>query len=412
TAAAKPSGIHKPKTIFIPWMGDQSHGMAAAFRAYGQHAEVIPIANQQTLELGRRFTNGKECLPCIITAGDMVRVTQREDVEPRQAAFLMPGGSGPCRFGQYSCLHRLILDDMGLRDTQVLSPAQDGGLYREWGKFQGDIVSLGWYGICVFDLILKAALAIRPYERRTGSTDAVYADCSLRICRLIETQPTEKQLIKCMAWAAERFSAIETDRGTPRPRIGVVGEIYVRLHRFANNDLIRHLERLGAEIALASYPEWHYYTNWVRMNDARRDRNLLEWLINYQKDRIQHRRHRRLAAPFAELLGPFDEPPTGKLLKLAESYLNPSLKGGDAVLSIGKMVEMCKEGCHGVINVMPFSCMPSTVVDGLMKRLAETWNRPAMSISYDGQHDPMLETRLEAFLYQARVGSINGHGDV
>ncbi len=412
SAAAKPSGNGKPRTIFVPWMGDQSHGMAAAFRAYGQHAEVIPIADQESLELGRRFTNGKECLPCIITTGDMVRVTQRKDVEPHEAAFLMPGGSGPCRFGQYSCLHRLILDDLDLGDAQVLSPAQDGGLYKEWGRLQGDIVSLGWYGICVFDILLKAALATRPYERRPGSTDAVYAQSSRRVCQVIETQPTEKQLIECMARAAERFAAIETDRGTPRPRIGVVGEIYVRLHSFANNDLIRHLERLGAEVSLASYPEWHYYTNWVRMNDARRQRNLLEWLVNYQKDRIQHRRHRRLAAPFAELMGPLDEPPTGKLLKLAAGYLDPSLKGGDAVLSIGKMVEMCEDGCHGVINVMPFSCMPSTVVDGLMKRLARTLGRPAMSISYDGQQDPMLQTRLEAFLYQARACSSNGKDPV
>ncbi len=406
-AAAKPPGNGKPKTIFVPWMGDQSHGMAAAFRAYGQHAEVIPIASQESLELGRRFTNGKECLPCIITAGDMVRVTRREDVDPHVAAFLMPGGSGPCRFGQYSCLHRLILDDIGLGNTQVLAPSQDCGLYQDWGKLKGDIVSLGWYGICVFDILQKAALAVRPYERQPGSTDAVYDDCSRRVCQLIETQPTEKQLIECMARAAEHFSAIDVDRSTLRPRIGVVGEIYVRLHSFANNDLIRHLERLGAEVSLAGYPEWHYYTNWVRMSDARRNRNLLEWLVNYQKDQIQHRRHRRLAAPFAELLGHFDEPPTGKLLKLAEGYLNPNLKGGDAVLSIGKMVEMCEEGCHGVINVMPFSCMPSTVVDGLMKRLAGTLDRPAMSISYDGQQDPMLQTRLEAFLYQARACSLD-----
>jgi hypothetical protein len=28
---------------------------------------------------------------------------------------------------------------------------------------------------------------------------------------------------------------------------------------------------------------------------------------------------------------------------------------------------------------------------------------PLLSISYDGQQDPMLSTRLEAFLYQARA---------
>jgi hypothetical protein len=48
--------------------------------------------------------------------------------------------------------------------------------------------------------------------------------------------------------------------------------------------------------------------------------------------------------------------------------------------------------------------MPSTIVDGLMKRLAAATGRmPVLSISYDGQQDPTLQTRLEAFLYQARA---------
>jgi hypothetical protein len=35
---------------------------------------------------------------------------------------------------------------------------------------------------------------------------------------------------------------------------------------------------------------------------------------------------------------------------------------------------------------------------------------PALSISYDGQQDPMLQTRLEAFLYQARAYQTEGGG--
>ena len=405
-----PSGNGHPRTIYVPLLGDQSYGMAAAFRAYGQPAEVMPLATQETLELGRRQSSGKECLPCIITAGDMIRVTQRADFDPRRAAFLMPGGSGPCRFGQYNCLHRMILDDLGLSEAKVVAPAQDQELYDDWSKFPGDIVTLGWYAICIFDVLLKACLAIRPYEIEPGQTDKVYDRWSRRMCEVIETRPSEKQLVEQLGRAADDFAAVGADRTRARPRIGVVGEIYVRHHSFANNDLVRHLERLGAEAVLASYPEWHYYTNWVRMNDARRERKFGEWLINSQKDRIQRRRHGRLAAPFAELVGPLDEPPTGELLKLAAPYLHSCLKGGDAVLSIGKMVEMCHDGCQGVINVMPFSCMPSTIVDGLMKRLSGPLGRPILSISYDGQQDPMLETRLEAFLYQARAIQTNGNG--
>jgi predicted nucleotide-binding protein (sugar kinase/HSP70/actin superfamily) len=109
-----------------------------------------------------------------------------------------------------------------------------------------------------------------------------------------------------------------------------------------------------------------------------------------------------LNATFKRLLGHVDEPPTEHLLKLAKPYLDPSLRGGEAVLSVGKIIALSRKGYHGAINVMPFSCMPSTIVDGIMKRLqAEVGQMPLLSVSYDGQQDAALHTRLEAFLYQA-----------
>jgi predicted nucleotide-binding protein (sugar kinase/HSP70/actin superfamily) len=66
------------------------------------------------------------------------------------------------------------------------------------------------------------------------------------------------------------------------------------------------------------------------------------------------------------------------------------------------MIEFCHAGCDGVVNVMPFTCMPSTIVASLTKRIAsDLGGMPILSISYDGQQDPTLTTRLEAFVYQA-----------
>ena len=83
------------RTIYIPWMGDQSYALAAAFRAYGQPAEVIPLADQQSIELGRRYCSGKECLPCIITAGDMIRVTPAGRFRSRPRGVLHARRLGP-----------------------------------------------------------------------------------------------------------------------------------------------------------------------------------------------------------------------------------------------------------------------------------------------------------------------------
>ena len=392
------------RKIYMPWMGDYSHAVAAAFRAHGHPTEVMPMADQESLEAGRRCSSGKECLPFLITAGDMVQAAQRPSFDPKRSAFFMPCSTGPCRFGQYNCAHKLILRDLGLDEVPILSPSQDQGFYQQWDASVKSTVRLVWKGLCALDVLMKACLALRPYETERGGTDQVYRHWMGRLCELIERRPSVNQLAAMMSAAAGGFAAIGVDRRRRKPRIGVVGEIYIRLHDFSNGSLLRQLEELGAETTLSSFLEWGFYTNWIRKERARREGDVREWLINAVQDQVQRRVQRRIVTPFEPLLGPLAESPTEHLLRLAEPYLDPTLTGGETVLSVGKMIELAHQGCHGAINVMPFGCMPSTIVGGMMKKLAAALGRmPAICLTYDGQQDPALQTRLEAFLYQARA---------
>ncbi len=393
----------RQRTVYVPWMGDHAYGLAAAMRACQQPAEVMPLADDETLRLGRRACTGKECLPCIITVGDMIKVTRREDFDPERAAFFMPGGSGPCRFGQYNCLHRMILSEQGYPQTPVFSLSHDNDFYDECGKLSGNFARLAWLGICACDVLQKVCLARRPYEKEPGRTDGVYERWVKWICHAIESGRSESDVIGLMRYAAEDFAAIPSEIKRERPRIGVVGEIYVRSHRIANNDLIRQLEHLGAEVSVAGFGEWIYYSNWTRDEATRENFSFRQWLSNKVQDQVQRKIERRLAMAFESLLGRMVEPPVREILKLGAAYIDPSFQG-EAILSVGKMIEFHQEGCHGVVNVMPFSCMPSTIVGGVMKKLGRSLEgMPTLCISYDGQQDSMLQTRLEAFIHQARA---------
>ena len=60
-------------------------------------------------------------------------------------------------------------------------------------------------------------------------------------------------------------------------------------------------------------------------------------------------------------------------------------------------------GFGGVVNVMPFSCMPSTIVSTQTTRISgDCGDMPILNLSFDGQEDPTLTTRLEAFVDQVR----------
>ena len=391
------------RTLYIPWMGDHAYALAAAFRHCGQPAEVLPLGDEETIRWGRRFTSGKECLPCIITTGDMLKKLNETGFDPDRAAFFMPGSSGPCRFGQYNCLQKLVLKQSGMPNTiPIVSPNQDGNFYKHFQRFRQDPTRLAYLGIAAVDLLLKALLKIRPYETSVGAADAAYEQCISDVVAAIERGANENELDAVLAQCAQRLVAVELNRNHPRPLVSVVGEIYVRSHYFANDNIVRKLEALGAEVALASFAEWLYYTNLTRKRMARRWGDWSLYLQNLIKGRIQHRIERRLARPLERYFGLLADGDVADTIEAAQGYLHDSFEG-EAILSVGKIVEMHHHGAAGAVNVMPFTCMPSTIVSAVTRSVSrDTGGMPILNISYDGQQDPVLQTRLEAFMHQVR----------
>ena len=145
----------EPKRIYIPNMSDHSYAVAAAFEACGLQAAVLPESDEETLRWGRKLTSGKECYPCILTTGDIIKMTQRPEFDPDHSAFFMASGGGPCRFGQYNRFHRLVLDEMGFSQVPLLTPNQDEGLYEEMGAVGKGFSRIAWRGIVSIDALQK-----------------------------------------------------------------------------------------------------------------------------------------------------------------------------------------------------------------------------------------------------------------
>jgi len=390
------------RKIYIPWMGDHAYAMAAAFRAAGMPAEVLPLADEETLEVGRRYTTGKECLPCIVTTGDMVKKVRSCDFDADHSAFFMPGSSGPCRFGQYNCLQRLVLSEIGMSHVPVASPSQDEGFYEDFKRFDRDPTRLAWNGIVAIDVLFKTMLALQSYEIEPGQTRHTYQHYVDVICQAIEHNASERRLADIMRQAAGAFKQIRLDRTVDKPHIGIVGEIYVRSHVFSNDYVVKRLQAMGARVSLASFAEWMYYTNFTRKRTARRERKWKSLMLNWGKDKLQKKIERNLAEPFRTIIDNAVEPPIEEVMQLAGPYIHDSFEG-EAILSVGKMIEYHHQGVDGVLNVGPFTCMPSTIVSTIMRKLTSDLDGiPAITITYDGQGDPTLNTRLEAFVDQAR----------
>ena len=397
------------RTLYVPYMGDTSYGLAGCLRAYGQPAEVMPIADEAALMRGRAYTTGKECLPCAITCGEMLSVLSRDGVKPENAAFFMPGASGPCRFGLYHCMQRLILKHAGVSDAIVVSPNQDSGFYSRFvNSFDGSSGLAGtvtfmkdiWTALVGIDLLHKLILRVRPYAVEPKQAQQVYENCVRQWVGHVERKTNKAQIFEQFT---EEFAKVKLNKTLRKPRIGIVGEIYVRNHPFANLNVIRRLEELGAACDLAPLAEWVYYTNFTRSKMAKRRGQIKNLFTNTIQNFFQHRIERTLAAPLEKRFGRLAELPIKHIINLAKPYIDDSFEG-EAILSIGKIVEYHRDGFGGVVNVMPFTCMPSTIVNTQTRRLSADCNEmPILNLSFDGQEDPTLTTRLEAFVEQVEA---------
>jgi predicted nucleotide-binding protein (sugar kinase/HSP70/actin superfamily) len=187
-----------------------------------------------------------------------------------------------------------------------------------------------------------------------------------------------------------------------KPKIGIVGEIYVRSNPFSNEHIVRKIEALGGEAWLAPLVEWIHYINAMSRRHTWRKRDYANFLKILFTEHYQKRYEHGLESIFQRSIKNLEEPKTAEVLQLAQPYLDSSFEG-EAVLSIGKTMDFARKGASGVVNVMPFTCMPGTVVSAILKRYREENNNlPILHMAYDGQEQSNIMTRLEAFMYQAK----------
>ena len=397
-AVRKVAAPQDHRTLHIPYMCDHAFAFEAAMNACGQEAHVLDESDEEALILGRKQLSGKECYPCILTTGDLLRFLNKPGIKPEKVAFFMPKANGPCRFGQYHNLHRIILDEMGYSNIPIISPDSDDG-YSTVSNLDGNFRKLAWKGMVATDLLIKLLHQTRPYEKNEGETDRVYRRCLEQLTRAIRSKG---DLEETLTWAKERFSRIEIDRKERKPIIGVVGEIYIRSNRFSNNDLVRKIEAQGGEVWLAGMAEWINYTTHMYKADSLLQRKYKDYAKGWLTDWVQRKKERRLEKKLKGAILDCHEPTIAEVLELASPYLHVSF-GGEAILSVGKTIEYMHQGLSGVVNAMPFTCMPGTVVTALSKKLREDFgNFPFLNLAYEGQEDSNEITRLEAFMHQAR----------
>ena len=400
------------RTLYMPHLCDGAPCLAAAFNHVGIKTVVHPTYTEEGLAFGKQNTSGKECFPCIVTTGDMFAQIEKlkaqgADVK-NDIAFFMPETEGPCRFGQYSKLHRILLDKYGYEDIPIISPTSEDSYSCKGLVEPSKLMSfrqLICQAILYQDILEKARWRIRPYEKIKGTTDAVFYNAISEACRAIEAGGG-LHLLKAARKAANAFYNIDI-RKEERPLIGIVGEIYVRSHQESNQFLVKQLESLGCEAYVSSISEWISYTADTslgyaleKLKDEKSIRNVLEAASAGAVYGYQSVVSGLLMQPFKELLKNRKDHSTKHILECVGDTFSNDIKS-ESILSIGGTMCFMADNFDGIVNAMPFTCMPSQVASAILKVYARG-KIPFVDMVYDGSIQPNRETNLATFVFQAK----------
>lgn len=387
------------KKVFIPYMGDHSYLMAAALEAMDMEAEVLPMPTDSSAMIGLDLVLGKECSPCMYTVGDIIERSKQPDFVASKSALLMPTAPGPCRFGMYNVLQAQLLEEQGLGDVEVMSPTS-GNSYRGMGDNPTKFRLLAWDAVVAMDLVQQMLHRFRPYETNRGDADQIYADGFRQV--LDATRAGGKGLKEAVAWTGKQYETMPQTVEQDKPIIGVLGEIYVRFSPYANQDIIHRVEELDGEVVLASMMEWLYLTTWNPAYYAWIKGERRKSIVHKVTEHYQRYREHRLTRSVAHLLRHPYEKSTGEMRDYVKPYLEPDIQT-EAVMTLAKAVELGKHGVSGILAVMPFSCMPGLISAAIAPRIREDLNNiPWLDLSFDLQKSTNVQTRLEAFMYQAQ----------
>jgi len=378
-----PDGKMNGKKVLIPPMDiEGARLVASSFKREGWDAEVLHESSISFKE-GLKHSLGHECSPFHSTLGAVVQKLRNNGKE--SLAYFMPTGTGPCRFGQYSVLQDVVLKKLNL-NTDIVAPSGENAYSGLPLKLRMTFFDT----IIINDILRKIVLITRPYEVKKGETDALYEEI---LQKLSDTIANKGDYINTYKASLEKFSKIKTEK-VKKPKIGIVGEIYVRNNAFLNDQLIKTVELLGAEASISSFSEWFFYTLYSERLEKRLKLNgnhgILERLRLFIKNSYYNQREHFLYKLAKEYF-PIFEPPIEDVMEKGARYL-PMEFQGEAILTIGRAIIFFEqEGVDAVVNASPTFCMPGTLSSYLLKALEKQYKRPAINLFYDKTGKPNME---------------------
>ena len=367
----------------------------------GMKLVIVTPEGREAKDQGLNAIQNDACYPVIIIAGAFIQELKSGKYDLNKTAVMISQTGGGCRASNYLSLFRkafakefpqvpvLSLNFSGLEKSRSLPLS----LPR--------ILNL-YFGVIYGDFLMNLSNQAYPYHPKEE------VDKTLKEClEYLKTRIGHLSFFKkkrILRFLLEKFKHLQP-MGERKPRIGVVGEIYVKYSPYANNHLGDFLLKEGCEPVFPSSNEfvlYCLYNYFVDHDYYGRNKK------SYPLLRLAYRYALSITRQAAKMLEgtsfiPFDD--FEEVVNAGKKVINIGVKMGEGWLIPAEMVCFAHHGVDNIVVVQPFGCLPNHIVGKGMVRPVKALcpNANIVPLDFDASSTSVnQENRLKLMLSNAK----------
>jgi len=351
-------------TIIAPQMAPYHFELLVPiFKRFGYNVDLLPSVDAGAVDAGLKYVNNDICYPSILVTGQIMEAVMSGRYDTDKLAVLITQTGGGCRATNYIALIRKALKSVGLGHVPVIALSfKDLGEVNPGFKITPKMLLQAVYALCYGDLLMQCLYRTRPYEVEPGSAQNLFNHW-MGVCGAqFESGCTYGEFKRTVDAIVDDFDTLPLQGEGTKPRVGVVGEILVKFHPTANNQIVDVIEREGCEAVVPGLIEFFLFG----IAGGIFQRQIGKSAKSALGSRIVLAFIRKFRAPVTEALERSQrfEPPADiyELADYAEQVLSLCNSMGEGWLLTAEMVELIRNGCPNVVCAQPFACLPNHVV--------------------------------------------------
>jgi len=379
----------KNRTILAPFFADiYSDLLPALFETAGYKLINLPKPDNLTKQFGLKYANNEICFPASLVVGDIIKALSEGKFKREEIAVGITQTGGQCRASTYLSLIKKAMTDSGFEDIPVIAVGTAGKAINPQPGFEVDwkkMLPITFVSMLYADVLAKMYYSTVVREIKKGESKLTLDLYLKKVTDFILKRDT-KSIFNLIDQAVADFNKIAISEAD-FPKVGIVGEIYIKYNSFGHSHIVDWLINQGIEVVVP--PIFDFFIQEFVNIEISKKSNLKKteispiymYFIEKSADRLIRKANKKMSKfrhfePFQKIRN---------LAAGASQVIDLANQFGEGWLIAAEIIDFVEHGINHTVSVQPFGCIANQIVSkGIEKKLKKLYpNLDLLFLDFD-----------------------------